>query len=89
MTCHLPDAFHVKPQHARDIAIELVRTIALRGRQCLYIDPAGAVQVAAHVLDIPDPFSLVGVYDDTATVGEIADDILAIQREPIHGKAEP
>lgn len=88
MTCQLPDTFHVKPQHARDIAVELVKTIALRGRQCLYLDPVGTIQVAAHLLDIPGPFSLVGVYDDAATAGEITEDILAMKRDPIHGKAE-
>lgn len=89
MNCRIPDVFHVKSQHARDIAVELVRDIALRGRQCLYLDPAGAVQVSAHLLDIPGPFSLVGVYDDAATVGEITADLLEMQRTPIHGKAEP
>lgn len=85
MTCRLPDPCHVKRADADDIAQEVIALIRLRGRVCLYFDASGAVQVTAHVLDVPDPFALVGVYDDEATVGQITDDILASQREPLQG----
>lgn len=88
MTCQLPDPFHVKRPEALDIAAEILEIIELKGRVCLYVDSNGVVQVSHHVLDVPDPFSLVGVYDDASTLTQIAEDIIAMQREPVHGKAE-
>lgn len=86
VSCSLPDPFHVKRCDAADLAEEIVALIAQRGRLCVYFDAGGAMSVSDHILDIPGAFSLVGVYDDGATATDIAADILAMERERVHGK---
>lgn len=85
MTWQLPDPCHVNREDAAAIAREVVALVQLRGRLCLYFDAAGVMGITGRVLDAPDPFALVGVYDDEATVVQITEDILASQREPLHG----
>jgi hypothetical protein len=87
VSCALPNPFHVKRDEALDIATEIVGFIAEQGRLCVYFDSAGAMSVSRRLLDIPGDFSLVGVYDDAASATDIADDIIAMQREHVHGKA--
>lgn len=86
MTWQLPDPCHVKREDAAAIAREVFALVELWGSLHLYFDAAGAMCVSARVLDTQDPFALVGVYDhDEATLTQITEDILASQREPLHG----
>jgi hypothetical protein len=87
MTCTLPDPFHVKRSDALDVARETVLLLYQFGTLCLYSDATGALCVSHDILKDPGDFALVGVYDTRATMTEIAEDIIALERERIHGKA--
>lgn len=86
----IPDAFHVKRIDALDIAEAFVRMLSQTRRVVrLYLAPNGDVgyELGADGPGI-DGMSLVGTYDRRATAREVLEDILAMQRTHIHGKAE-
>ncbi|MEO8752329.1 MAG: hypothetical protein ABI624_06605 [Casimicrobiaceae bacterium] len=89
MPCTIPDLCHVKRCDAMDIAEEIVLIIEMKGPLALYVESNGAVRIAVgNSIDPGDNVALVGVYDEKSTACAIADDILAMQREPIHGHGE-
>lgn len=88
MSCQLPDPFHVKRDYAEDLATEVVTLIQLIGAVVLYIDCSGTVYVSARGPVDAKAFDLVGSYTAAASVHDITEDILAMQRERIDGKAD-
>ena len=76
---------------ARDIAMELRDRIMKRGcRHTLFIHPDGHVDFMRGYCANWEAWSssLVGVYDVGAQIGDVIEDILAMQREPIDGRAD-
>lgn len=83
----IPDACHVKRAHAQDIA-ETVRHWLKVKPWCacrVFLSPAGHVWISTGDETCVDGASLVGTYTVGASAEQIADDIIAAQREPMGG----
>lgn len=81
--CVLPDPTHVSRNDARDVADEAVAFLRTGARLTLYVNPDGVVQFVTGEGEPLPSFSLAGVYDERASARDIAEDILALQREAI------
>jgi hypothetical protein len=88
----IPDPERVKHAHADDIAREFVELIrACTVPQALFVFPDGLVEMLPELVALkwlelrPEAGnSLVGVYTpDQATIADIAQDVLEMQRESI------
>lgn len=66
---------------ALELAGEIVEVIAQRGSLSLHLDHIGTLHVQLGVAERIAAFDLIGVYDRGATMGRIADDILAVRAE--------
>lgn len=87
--CVLPDPFHVERDDARHIAEGVVWFVKSAGEPLsLWLGPDGATMLSVNGksprVDLLCPFSLVGTYTAEASTQQIVDDILAMQRDPIH-----
>ena len=88
----IPDCTHIRRCDAHDLAEMIVSAIEKIGRPlAIYLGADGAIGYE-FLPDGPSPLatcmSLVGRYDEESTVVQIREDLLAMQRERIHGKAE-
>ena len=81
--CVLPDPTHVTRNDAKDVADEAILVLRKGGRLALYVNPDGAVLFLTGDAEPLPSFSLAGIYDERASAREIAEDILALQREVI------
>lgn len=86
----LPCERRIRRTWARDIAQELLDRIHRRGmKHTLFVHADGHVDFMRGncLLWKAWEASLVGVYDHSAQLADVTDDILAMQRESIDGKA--
>lgn len=85
--CIVPDATHLHRRHMRDIALEVIDEVSRRQPPlAVFMFPDGKVKIVkAEGLEFGrtvrrDRLSLVGVYDYVATLENIIDDLLAMER---------
>lgn len=85
-TAHvIPDCTHIARADAHDLAVAIVASIRATGRSLrVYLGPDGSVGYEwLGEPSLGDCMSLVGSYTEEATVGQVAEDLLAMERERI------
>jgi hypothetical protein len=84
--CVVPDAFRLRARDLRDIAAEVQHWVTQTGPVALFLRTNGAVlwvsidDPDAERLELTEPDSLVGIYDESAARFHIEADLAAMER---------